>query len=186
METPPWEPPPIVAYRLNGQDIPLERGGPVRMVVPWAHGFKSIKWLQRIVLTNDYQGQRYLRPPEQRSRIVLEDRRLSRQGHRSSFKAGEPIEIEGTAMVGWSGLSGVEFWLRPAAGADAKLDEDDPAWKTAVWRPCEIMPPPDDWESILPAGTSTREVWGFDPTTGRPKDWPLLFSMVPWTARWRG
>ena len=56
METPPWEPPPIVAYRLNGQDIPLERGGPVRMVVPWAHGFKSVKWLQRIVLTNDYQA----------------------------------------------------------------------------------------------------------------------------------
>ena len=26
------------------------------MVVPWAHGFKSIKWLQRIVLTNDYQA----------------------------------------------------------------------------------------------------------------------------------
>ena len=56
METPPWEPPPLVAYRLNGRDIPLERGGPVRMVVPWAHGFKSIKWLQRIVLTNDYQA----------------------------------------------------------------------------------------------------------------------------------
>ena len=56
METPPWEPPPLVAYRLNGEDIPLKRGGPVRMVVPWAHGFKSIKWLQKIVLTNDYQA----------------------------------------------------------------------------------------------------------------------------------
>ena len=56
METPPWEPPPLVAYRLNGEDIPLERGGPVRMVVPWAHGFKSIKWLQQIVLTNDYKA----------------------------------------------------------------------------------------------------------------------------------
>ena len=56
METPPWEPPPLVAYRLNGRDIPLQRGGPVRMVVPWAHGFKSIKWLQKIILTNDYQA----------------------------------------------------------------------------------------------------------------------------------
>jgi DMSO/TMAO reductase YedYZ molybdopterin-dependent catalytic subunit len=44
-----------VAYRLNGQDLPLKRGSPVRMVVPWAHGFKSIKWLQKIVLTNEYQ-----------------------------------------------------------------------------------------------------------------------------------
>ncbi|HEU5117904.1 MAG TPA: molybdopterin-dependent oxidoreductase, partial [Isosphaeraceae bacterium] len=56
LESPPSEPPPIVAYRLNGGDIPLERGGPVRMVVPWAHGFKSIKWLRRIVLTNDYRA----------------------------------------------------------------------------------------------------------------------------------
>ena len=48
--------PPFVAYRLNGGPIPLERGGPVRMVVPWAHGFKSIKWLQQIVLTNEYKA----------------------------------------------------------------------------------------------------------------------------------
>ena len=26
------------------------------MIVPWAHGFKSIKWLQRIMLTNDYKA----------------------------------------------------------------------------------------------------------------------------------
>ena len=56
METPPGELPVFVAYRLNGEPLPLERGGPVRMVVPWAHGFKSIKWLQRIVLTNDYKA----------------------------------------------------------------------------------------------------------------------------------
>jgi DMSO/TMAO reductase YedYZ molybdopterin-dependent catalytic subunit len=54
METPPWEPPPPVAYRLNGREIPLKRGGPVRMVVPWAHGFKSIKWLQKVVLTAEF------------------------------------------------------------------------------------------------------------------------------------
>ncbi len=56
LETPPGELPPFIAYRLNGGPIPLERGGPVRMVVPWAHGFKSVKWLQRIVLTNNHQA----------------------------------------------------------------------------------------------------------------------------------
>ena len=43
-----------MADRLNGREIPLKRGGPVRMVVPWAHGFKSIKWLQKVVLTADF------------------------------------------------------------------------------------------------------------------------------------
>ena len=38
MEAPPWELGPFVAYRLNGQPISLLRGGPVRMIVPWAHG----------------------------------------------------------------------------------------------------------------------------------------------------
>ncbi len=56
METPPGELPAFLAYRLNGEPIPLIRGGPVRMIIPWAHGFKSIKWLQRIVVTNDYNA----------------------------------------------------------------------------------------------------------------------------------
>ena len=73
-------------------------------------------------------------------------------------------------MVGCSGLKRVEFWVRPAAAADEKLGDDDPAWKTAVWKPCELMPSPDDWHSILPAGTSAKEVWGFDRDSGKPKD----------------
>ncbi|HZW33567.1 MAG TPA: molybdopterin-dependent oxidoreductase [Isosphaeraceae bacterium] len=184
METPPWEPPPLVAYRLNGQEIPLERGGPVRMVVPWAHGFKSIKWLQRIVLTNDYRANDTYALANNDPESYLKTAAYLGKSP-PSFPAGEPIVIEGTAMVGWSGLKRVEFWLRPGTG-DGRLAPDDPAWKKAVWRPCELMPPPSDWEAILPEGTSPREVWGFNPRTGRPKDWPLLFSMVPWTARLEG
>ena len=48
------------------------------------------------------------------------------------------------------------------------------------------MSPPEDWETILPAGTSTSEIWGFDPRTGKPKSWPLLFCTIPWTARLDG
>ena len=66
------------------------------------------------------------------------------------------------------------------------LADDDPAWKAATWRPCELTPPPDDWETVLPAGTSPREIWGFDPKTGKPKDWPLLFSTISWTVRLEG
>ena len=158
---PPWEPPPLVAYRLNGQDIPLERGGPVRMVVPWAHGFKSIKWLQRIVLTNDYQANDTYALQNNDPESYLKTAAYIGKGP-ISFRAGEPIAIDGTAMVGPSGLKRVEFWVRPATGADEKLADDDPAWKTAVWSPCELMPPPDDWDAILPAGTSPKDVWGFD------------------------
>jgi DMSO/TMAO reductase YedYZ molybdopterin-dependent catalytic subunit len=185
METPPWEPPPLVAYRLNGRAIPLERGGPVRMVVPWAHGFKSIKWLRTIVLTNDYRANDTYALANNDPESYLKTAAYLGKGPLSA-RAGEPITIEGTAMVGWSGLKRVEYWLRPGTGADGKLADDDPAWKRAVWRPCELMPPPDDWGAILPAGVAPKTVWGFDPKTGRPKGWPLLFSMVPWAARLEG
>ncbi len=185
METPPWEPPPLVAYRLNGREIPLERGGPVRMVVPWAHGFKSIKWLRTIVLTNDYQANDTYALQNNDPESYLKTAAYLGKGP-LTFKPGKPIEIEGTAMVGWSGLKQVEFWLRSGTGAVGRLADSDPAWKTATWRPCDLMPPPDDWETILPAGTSPQEIWGFDSKTGKPRNWPLLFSTVPWTARLEG
>ena len=103
-----------------------------------------------------------------------------------SFKAGGPIVVEGTAMAGWSGLKRVEYWLRPATGGELKLAEDDPAWNTATWRPCTLMAPPEDWDSLLPSGTSAKEVWGFDPETGKPKSWPIVYSTVSWTARLDG
>jgi DMSO/TMAO reductase YedYZ molybdopterin-dependent catalytic subunit len=183
LESPPWEPPPLVAYRLNGRDIPLERGGPVRMVVPWAHGFKSIKWLRRIVLTNDYKANdTYALQNNDPESYLKTAAYLGKEP--LSFKAGEPVVIEGTAMAGWSGLKRIECWVRPGTGG--KLAEDDPAWKTAVWRPCELMPPPDDWDAILPVGTAPGQVWGFDPKTGRPREWPLPYSTISFIARFVG
>jgi len=180
METPPWDLPPLVVYRLNGEEIPPERGGPVRMVVPWAHGFKSIKWLQRIVLTNDYKANDTYALQNNDPDSYLKTAAYLDKGP-GTFKAGEPITIEGTAMAGWSGLKRVEYWLRPDAGTDGKLDDDDPAWVSAHWESCELMPPPTDGDGLLP-GVSSKDIWGFDPTTGRPRDWPLRFSVTPWSA----
>src|SRR5690348_12677643 len=53
LEEPPGELPILLAYKLNGEYIAGKRGGPVRMVVPEAYGFKSVKWLQRVLLTNE-------------------------------------------------------------------------------------------------------------------------------------
>jgi DMSO/TMAO reductase YedYZ molybdopterin-dependent catalytic subunit len=181
METPPWDLGPFVAYRLNGQPLSQARGGPVRMVVPWAHGFKSIKWLQRIVLTNDFRANDTYANQNNDPDSYLKTAAYLDAGP-EVFRAGEPVVVRGTAMVGWSGLKRVEYWLRPAGGAHGRLADDDPAWRTARWQPCVLEPPPRDWTAVLPEGVRPGEIWGFDPRTGRPRDWPLRFSWALWSV----
>lgn len=179
METPPGDLPPLIAYRLNGADIPLLRGGPVRMIVPWAHGFKSVKWLQNIVLTNDYKANDTYalqnNDPDSYLKTAAYVDRASQ-----TFRGGDSIYLEGVAMSGWSGLKRVEYWLRP--GTRTTLPEDDPAWETAVWRACELMPEPADWGRLLPSGTRPQAILGFDQKLGKPKDWPLRYSIVSWSV----
>lgn len=42
----------LVAYALDGAPLPAERGGPVRLVVPEMFGYKSVKWLARLRITD--------------------------------------------------------------------------------------------------------------------------------------
>ena len=181
METPPGDLPVFVAYRLNGQPISLRRGGPVRMVVPWAHGFKSIKWLQRITLTNDYKANDTYANANNDPESYLKTMARIDDGP-ASFPSGKPIILTGLAMVGWSGLRRVEYWLRPDTGRHGQLDDDDPAWKTAEWKPCRLDPPPEDWSAHLPDGIRPHEIWGFDPRLGKPKEWPMRFSVASWSV----
>jgi DMSO/TMAO reductase YedYZ molybdopterin-dependent catalytic subunit len=180
MEAPPWELGPFLAYKLNGHAIPLERGGPVRMVVPWAFGFKSIKWIQRIVLTNEYRAMDTYAGGNNDPESYLKTAAYIETAP-EVVKAGQPVVITGMAMVGLSGLKRVEYWLRPDAGKHGQLRDDDAAWRTATWQPCTIAPPPKDWGGTLPEGVLPKDVWGFDPKTGRPREWPMRYSWALWT-----
>jgi DMSO/TMAO reductase YedYZ molybdopterin-dependent catalytic subunit len=41
----------LLAYRMNGNDLPPEHGFPVRAIVPGWYAMASIKWLQRIIVS---------------------------------------------------------------------------------------------------------------------------------------
>ncbi|WP_300548028.1 protein-methionine-sulfoxide reductase catalytic subunit MsrP [Roseovarius sp.] len=43
----------IMATGIYGRDIPNQNGAPLRLVVPWKYGFKSIKSIVRITATKD-------------------------------------------------------------------------------------------------------------------------------------
>jgi hypothetical protein len=181
METPPWDLPVFVAYALNGQALSLVRGGPVRMVVPWAHGFKSIKWLQRITLTNDYKANdTYAEANNDPDSYLKTMARIDDLPQ--VYKAGDAVALRGVAVSGWSGLKRIEYWLRPDTGTHGKLADDAPDWQTAKWQPCIIAPAPEDWTGQLPEGLMPKDVWGFDAETGKPKDWPMRFSLAQWSV----
>lgn len=42
----------ILATGLYGEEMPKQNGAPIRLVVPWKYGFKSIKSIVRITLTD--------------------------------------------------------------------------------------------------------------------------------------
>jgi hypothetical protein len=175
METPPGELPAFLAYRLNGEPIPLIRGGPVRMVIPWAHGFKSIKWLQRIVVTNDYKANDTYaeanNDPESHLKTAAYMDKVP-----AKVTAGQPLFLGGLVISGMSGLKRVEYSLTKSGGTETE----------GPWVECRLDDQPADWRAALPAGIDPRRILGFDPKTGKPSSWPLRYSMVSWTAMLKG
>lgn len=170
-------PPVIVCYKLNGQWLTPERGGPVRIVVPEAYGFKSVKWLTHIVLTSLFyandtyaeQGNDIDSPMKTFAATIAAPREV---------EAGAKIPITGYAQVGVSGLSKVQAWIQPEGQS---LPGGDRYFTQAPWQDMEILPPPRDWGGELPEGQVPQPTLGFD-SAGQPESWPMKLGLVHWAG----
>jgi DMSO/TMAO reductase YedYZ molybdopterin-dependent catalytic subunit len=171
-------PPVILCYKLNGQWLDSQRGGPVRVVVPEAYGFKSVKWLQRIVLTNlAHSNDTYAggnndidSPLKTFAAPLSVPRRV---------KAGHCFAVTGYAQVGIGGLSKVQVWVQPER---KKWPADDPYFTKAPWLDAKVLPPPRKWGGKLPGEAIPKDTLGFDLATGAPRTWPMRLSKVHWAA----
>ena len=176
LEDPYDLPPVILCYKLNGQFLDSERGGPVRIVVPEAYGFKSIKWLSHVVLTNlAHANDTYAEQNndvDSSLKTFAATLSLPRQ-----LKPGEPIPISGYAQVGISGLTKVQVSMESNSVA---RPSDDPNFTQAPWSDAELLPAPTLWnglsENKVPANTH-----GFD-DKGLPKSWPMRLTNAHWAA----
>jgi hypothetical protein len=178
-EEPPGYLPVILCYKLNGEWLNGERGGPVRMIVPESYGFKSVKWLQRIVFTNNHQSDDTYANGNNDTNSWLKT--FARFGEfMVQAKAGEPISIHGHAQVGVSGLAKVQYWLRKEG---EPLPKSDPHFTTAPWRDVEISPLPENWAGGIKTGKLHPAQ--FDPATNRPREWPMRYTVCRWTATLR-
>jgi DMSO/TMAO reductase YedYZ molybdopterin-dependent catalytic subunit len=146
------DPATILAWAMNGVDLPHRHGYPLRAIVPGYFGEKHVKWLTRIELTGEdvkgfYEtqgwGPDFMTPT--RSRIDAPD-------HESRFSLGQssgPIEVKGIAFGGDRGISRVEI-----------SDDDGETWTDA---------------SIHYAGTKlTWALWTYEWRPDGPDDYVLV------------
>jgi DMSO/TMAO reductase YedYZ molybdopterin-dependent catalytic subunit len=169
-------PPVILCFKVNGAWLNAERGGPVRMVVPEAYGFKSVKWLTHVVLTNlPHANDTYA---EQNNDVDSPLKTFAATlSIPTEVKAGQPIPVSGYAQVGISGLSKVQVSIESSAKAHV---DNDPYFTNSRWMDAELIAAPREWDA-LPEGKIPAATHGFD-RSGSPKSWPLRLAKAHWAA----
>ncbi len=110
----------ILAHRMNGEELPVPHGFPVRAVVPGWYGMASVKWLTRILVTDrPYKGRfetvDYSRYVEQDGKKVLVPLRemdvksiITAPAPKVEVPAGKPFHVLGAAWTGEGQVSKVE------------------------------------------------------------------------------
>jgi DMSO/TMAO reductase YedYZ molybdopterin-dependent catalytic subunit len=177
LEELPGELPVILCYKLNGHWLTPKRGGPVRMIVPGVYGNKSVKWIQRVVLTNDpRQNDTYAEWNNDTDSVLKTC--ASFRSVPKSVTAGRPVAFTGVAQVGMGGLSKVQYWVT----LEGTSVPEDPFFSTADWRDAMILPAPTHWGGGLPEGRLPEVPLQFDPGTQRPREWPIRGTIAFWRA----
>ena len=147
----------LLAYKMNGDDLPAAHGAPVRAVVGGWYGMASVKWLTRLIVTakphagfwqtTDYS---YFRRkgglPEVVPITVMQPKAsIARPALHEVVPAGKPYTVYGAAWAGESKVAKVEVSADGGkTWATAKLTgEDKPfCWRTweHAWTPAQRGP----------------------------------------------
>jgi DMSO/TMAO reductase YedYZ molybdopterin-dependent catalytic subunit len=181
LEDPPGEHPVLLCYKLNEEWLSLNRGGPVRMLVPGQYGNKSVKWIQRVMLTNNYKANDTYALKNNDTASAMKS--CARFIHvPSEVKSGVDIPITGLAQVGMSGLKKVQYCLLPKGTSF----EDDPYFTGADWKDADILNPPENWGGGLKDGKITKPPVQFDPKSGKPRQWPIRYAIAHWATVIKG
>lgn len=110
----------LLAYRMNGQELPVSHGFPLRAVVPGWYGMASVKWLTRIIVTDRpfngfFQSVDYALWQRQNgipTRVPITEMQVKSQIARPQvhelLNAGATYRMMGAAWTGDSEISKVE------------------------------------------------------------------------------
>ncbi|WP_097232435.1 molybdopterin-dependent oxidoreductase [Streptomyces zhaozhouensis] len=128
----------LLAVGMNGEPLPLDRGYPVRMVVPGLYGYVSAcKWLEELELTTFEAFDPYwVRRDWAREAPIKTQSRIDTPRAVDRPRAGEPVAVAGVAWAQHTGIDRVEVRVDDGPWEEAELAEEDSVdtWRQWHWR----------------------------------------------------
>jgi DMSO/TMAO reductase YedYZ molybdopterin-dependent catalytic subunit len=177
-----YDPDVMVVWEMNGEDLPMPNGGPVRLLVPGWGGIASTKWLVGLdVIDKPFEGHYnvesyvYVSPEGTVLRPVRElgpKSVITVPAPNANVDAGMQT-VSGFAWSGWGGITKVEF----SADGGANWEE---ATITQEAGPTSWVRFEYDWEAV-PGNHTLRS----RATDARGLQQPL-YDEVDWNARGYG
>ena len=139
----------LLAWQMNGQELPPIHGGPVRVVVPGYIGARSVKWVERVTVRREpsesyFQATAYRLLPADGEPGPGRGSSLSSVAFNSSIlspsdgaivQAGV-VEVSGYAYAGDDrGITRVDVSVdRGRTWVQAELDDQSSPWTWRLWR----------------------------------------------------
>ena len=127
----------ILAWRMNGVELPARHGYPMRVLIPGRYGEENPKWLTRVELTDHFVQGLYSSQGWYNGSLHT----ISRIDHpRGKLALGQTVEIGGIAFAGNRGIQRVEVSV-DGGGTWQQADLDQPlspdSWRfwRLSWRP---------------------------------------------------
>ena len=161
----------LLAYRMNDVDIPPEHGFPVRAIVPGWYAVASIKWLQRIIVSDKpfngyYQTLDYAfwkRRRETAELTALSEMQtkaaITQPIEGETVSANLNVRVRGTAWTGSGVIAKVELSAdNGQTWSEAKLIGES---KPHTWRLWEF-----DWRTPVKPGKATLIARAIDSNGG--------------------
>ena len=107
----------LLAYEMNGEDLPLEHGYPIRLLVPGWYGMAHVKWLTKITaltkpFSGYFQGEKYvLRYKDGTEKPVQEMQvksSITSPIENETLRCGTVYHVKGHAWSGRTNIAKVE------------------------------------------------------------------------------
>ncbi|HZU68116.1 MAG TPA: molybdopterin-dependent oxidoreductase [Ktedonobacteraceae bacterium] len=131
---------PILAWRMNGVELPMRHGYPLRVLIPGRYGEENPKWLTRVELTDHFVGGLYSDQGWYNGPLHTITRIDRPFGH---IPFSSRIQIGGIAFAGNRGISKVEVSVDGgtswnSAKLDPPLSQD--TWVLWTWEWTPLLP----------------------------------------------